>query len=954
MRFEKNIFVKDLTEGREVNIPLLVVSSSQGLTKTGNPYLTLKLMDSSGTLTGKVWDDVEGIKARIVPGKVAAFRGQTSVYRGELQFTVKKAFPLDDSECDPDDYRNRSARPQAAMRGELLDILSGLPDPDYRAFALAALEHPGAAGFWTAPAAKYFHHAYAGGLLEHTLSVARLADFAGRHYGGLLNRSLLVAGAALHDIGKVWEFTEGPDTDYTTRGRLLGHLVIGPLFLAEVARGLPGFPETKLLLLQHLLVSHHGAPDMGSTVTPKLLEGFALHFLDNLDGKIAGVAGILAREVRPDSAWPSSEWTTYNRQLESHFMATPRSPEEDRETAGEGPAQAQGGPAEPSGRAAPGGPGPLRTRADASLGFGSVPSGRAPDPSGTAPGPSGRASDPSGTASPPAGTASPPPGRGHPPARPAAPAGGNGPPASFGLSATLRIPAGKPVGAPPGRGPASRPDPWDLAPADAPGAPEADPDTFPDGGGPLPPPEDALPPDPDPFRDNADVPEPPPEPDWEPGPPPPAPGPLPGRERADPWDAIPEEFDYEALPAEDTGADPDGTEGPANLGEPVAEYRLDRSGGGDSTSAKDGQDPPGGRPASGEVIQGPGGPPDPGAASGPGFESFPVPGGEVSIVSGAPPEDGGLPGRGFPSPQGASGGTGVEDPGDPPAESISEYRLPAGAVAPPREGATPPEAAGVAPRPPEAWPQAGDAGSREEPPEKGSHNLSDSPGLTGSASHPVREGDAGSAGPPGPEDDAGPGVPPGPGDDAGPGVLPGPGDDAGPAVPPGLEGGAGPGALSGLEGGSGPLQDLEMETGPGIASGLPSSDVPGPPSVREGSGGAIADVSAGTAQEDGGTRLNWSPPEAASQDHCPAFPSSGPGPASSGGPEPASSSIPGPASPGVPGEASSGGHEPASPSPLTDTSPAPASESSPARWPVPETGEDADPGPSLPRPRGLF
>ncbi|MDR3153809.1 MAG: HD domain-containing protein [Deltaproteobacteria bacterium] len=349
MRVEKNLFIKDLAEGRDVTIPLFVASATLGQTRTGSPYLTLKLVDSSGVIPGKVWDDVERIKPKISPGKVAVFTGQITSYRGDLQLTVRNAFPVDEADCDPEDYQSRSAKSGEAMRRELLTILEGMADPDYRAITLGALNHPKAAGFWTGPAAKMFHHAFAGGLLEHTLSVVKLAEFVGRHYGTLLNRSLLTAGAALHDIGKVWEFSGGPDNDYTTRGRLLSHLVIGPLFLAEAAKELPGFPEEKLLLLQHLLVSHHGKPEMGSCVTPKVLEGIALHFVDNLDGNLTGVSEYLAREAKPETAHSGSEWTSFNRHLQSHFMVTPRSPEDAGPLPGGGPgvSSSHGGPASP-------------------------------------------------------------------------------------------------------------------------------------------------------------------------------------------------------------------------------------------------------------------------------------------------------------------------------------------------------------------------------------------------------------------------------------------------------------------------------------------------------------------------------------------------------------------------------------------------------------------------------
>ncbi|MDR1038731.1 MAG: HD domain-containing protein [Deltaproteobacteria bacterium] len=323
--FNKKHFVKDLTEGRNYSIPLLVVSVKEGVTRANSPYLTLRLMDRTGSVTAKVWNDAERLRSKLAEGRVAVFQGRVELWQERPQLNVKNVFLADESEVNQEDYVPVSARAPEDMRGEFMGLVASIADPDFRGITERALGRDEAQGFWTAPAAKHFHHAFRGGLLEHTLSVLKLADMFSRHYAALLNRSLLMAGAALHDVGKVWEFTAPPGQDYTTKGRLLGHLVTGPIFLAEVAAGMPGFPEEKLLLLQHLLASHHGAPEMGAAAVPMLLEAWALHFADNMDSKLNGINDIIRAEVvSPDPAHPASMWTTYNRQLESYFMLTPR------------------------------------------------------------------------------------------------------------------------------------------------------------------------------------------------------------------------------------------------------------------------------------------------------------------------------------------------------------------------------------------------------------------------------------------------------------------------------------------------------------------------------------------------------------------------------------------------------------------------------------------------------
>ncbi|MDR1035856.1 MAG: HD domain-containing protein [Deltaproteobacteria bacterium] len=486
---KKNVFVTDLVEGKNFNIPLLVTSITEGVTRHNSTYLTLKLQDMTGEISAKVWDP-EQISKIIAVGKVSLFNGRAESYNDQAQLVIKGAYAVGDDEVDMSLYVQKSDRSGEDMLEELRGILATVADPDFRAITLAALAHPRTAGFAGATAAKLFHHAYAGGLAEHTLSVVKLADMVSGHYGKLLNRSLLLAGAALHDIGKVWDYTEGPDIDMTTPGRLLGHLVSGPIFLAEVARELPGFPEAKLLLLQHLLVSHHGEPEKGSAVRPKILEGLALHFLDDLDGKMAGIGKIVEKEAKHRSDDPLFQWTPWVRHLEDFFMRTPRFGEDDGD-AGAPPASGHAGPPSSSGHVGSSGPPSSSGHAGAagsrsSLGHAGT---AGPPPSGQAgaagsPSSSGRAgaagshssSGRAGTAGPPSsghsGAAGPPSSSGHAGAAGPSPSKGD-----FGMAVSVTVPAGGPPperrdtssGGAPARS-VSRPepsdDPWGLGELD--------------------------------------------------------------------------------------------------------------------------------------------------------------------------------------------------------------------------------------------------------------------------------------------------------------------------------------------------------------------------------------------------------------------------------------------------------------------------------------------------------
>jgi 3'-5' exoribonuclease len=166
--------------------------------------------------------------------------------------------------------------------------------------------------FKAAPAAKQMHHAYLGGLLEHTLSMAVLADKIAGHYKGV-DRDLLVAGALLHDIGKIREFRFDSHIDYSDEGRLLNHITIGVWMMEEKIKTIPNFSEEKALLLKHMLISHHGSRAFGSPEPPKTIEAVLLNYIDEIDSKIQGIREFMGREN------PEEPWTSYHRLLERHF-----------------------------------------------------------------------------------------------------------------------------------------------------------------------------------------------------------------------------------------------------------------------------------------------------------------------------------------------------------------------------------------------------------------------------------------------------------------------------------------------------------------------------------------------------------------------------------------------------------------------------------------------------------
>lgn len=309
---EKKIFVVDLQEGDRFDEVFLVKMAKMGETRAGKPYMTLTVMDKSGEISGPVWDNADQLHALCVPGQVTQISGVVQSYRDNLQLKINGIQQVTQTEVDLGDYLPASVKSRDEMAADLQKIINSISDP-YIKKLLKYFFHK--SDWWTkfqvAPAAKGIHHAYIGGLLEHSLSVAQIADFLSGHYEGV-NRSLLIAGALLHDIGKLEELTvDAGIVDYTVRGRLLGHLVIGSEMVASVAARIKDFPEDILEQLQHLVLSHHGRKEFGSPTVPMTVEALVLSFLDDMDAKMN-----LAEQLRRKMETEEMGWTDYQRSLE--------------------------------------------------------------------------------------------------------------------------------------------------------------------------------------------------------------------------------------------------------------------------------------------------------------------------------------------------------------------------------------------------------------------------------------------------------------------------------------------------------------------------------------------------------------------------------------------------------------------------------------------------------------
>ncbi|ACH38683.1 3'-to-5' exonuclease YhaM [Citrifermentans bemidjiense Bem] len=318
--------VAEIKDRDLVEAVFLVKEKIVAMAKNGKPYLTLKLMDKSGEVDAKVWDNADQVGALFDRNDFLEVRAKASVYLGKMQLIVSELKKVPDDSVDLADFLPETDRDIEAMVEELHALVAGVKDPDLARLLSSFFHDPELlAQYSVAPAAKGMHHVYLGGLLEHSLAVAKLVDAMVPLYPGL-NRDLLVAGALLHDVGKVREMTYLRCFDYSDEGKLIGHITIGAEMLHERITALPGFPAELAMLLKHMILSHHGQYEYGSPKRPKTLEATILNYLDDLDSKINGIRTHIRKE--PDNP---SRWTSYHRLYDRYFFKENCLPEEELE-----------------------------------------------------------------------------------------------------------------------------------------------------------------------------------------------------------------------------------------------------------------------------------------------------------------------------------------------------------------------------------------------------------------------------------------------------------------------------------------------------------------------------------------------------------------------------------------------------------------------------------------------
>src|SRR5213080_1037266 len=308
----KDFFICDCAqhENKVIISSFVVVSKQVKPKKTGEPYLALTLGDRSGHVEAKMWDNVEDAIDVFDQDDFIKIKGLLNKYKNRFQITIHKLRRLGDSEVDFADYLPKTTKDIGELWQTLAGFVATFQNQHLRALIELFMSDPDIAeAYRTAPAAKSLHHAYIGGLLDHVVSLFRSCDLVCRNYPQI-NRDLLLTGAFLHDIGKIHELAFTRSFSYTSRGQLLGHMVIELEMLQAKIADIPSFPDELKTLLEHLIISHHGQYEFGSPKLPMFPEALMLHYLDDLDSKMESMRAHFEREAETDS-----NWTSYNSSL---------------------------------------------------------------------------------------------------------------------------------------------------------------------------------------------------------------------------------------------------------------------------------------------------------------------------------------------------------------------------------------------------------------------------------------------------------------------------------------------------------------------------------------------------------------------------------------------------------------------------------------------------------------
>lgn len=309
-------YINELREGDMLSEIYLCKNKVTAKTKAGKNYYSLVLQDKTGTIDAKVWELNSGI-SHFENMDYIKVEAQVTAFNNALQLNVKRIRVADAGEYDPSDYMPCSDKSTDSMYGELMDIISTISNTYLKQLLdmYFVSDKDFIEKFKKHSAAKSIHHGFIGGLLEHTLSVAKICQFIADNYPKI-NRDLLITAAIFHDMGKIDEIADFPVNDYTDEGQLIGHIVMGTIMLDRSIKEIPNFPVKLANELKHCILAHHGELEYGSPKKPALIEALALSHADNMDAKLQSFTELI------NSNQDNHEWLGFNRMFDSNVRLT--------------------------------------------------------------------------------------------------------------------------------------------------------------------------------------------------------------------------------------------------------------------------------------------------------------------------------------------------------------------------------------------------------------------------------------------------------------------------------------------------------------------------------------------------------------------------------------------------------------------------------------------------------
>jgi len=323
MKYPKNQFSKTIQDTDRVSSPFLIKYAAFATGKTGKPYMNIILTDKTGDVEARVFDNVPKFHSQAVKDTFVQVEGNAQSFNGRIQIHIKDMKVLREDEVVMDEFLPPTFLSPEKIYAELTALIRSMKDPFYKALMESIFIDDAeiATRMKKAPAAKSMHHAYPVGLLEHVVSICKTLDFLSQNYAPYVDRDLLFVGGMMHDLGKIWELQYEKTTDYTTEGRLIGHLVMGSELIEKKIQVLESqegrlpaaFPIEKKLLAKHMVLAHHGKYEYGSPKEPACLEAQIVHMIDDLDSKVNAIRVFIENDSQ------AGPWTLLNKQFERFF-----------------------------------------------------------------------------------------------------------------------------------------------------------------------------------------------------------------------------------------------------------------------------------------------------------------------------------------------------------------------------------------------------------------------------------------------------------------------------------------------------------------------------------------------------------------------------------------------------------------------------------------------------------